>query len=257
MSEELGRVEAALRSGEPLEKAHLDNLVGDVARLPYEEARTLLDRLRTELGARAVPLLEAVSIAASGQVAVAATQQLGRLRDSSAASALQRVASETGGGDVKKAARRALHALASLGFRPAREETIARKRVSRDSLTLALASPFDGLGDRALWLVSGDSGDVDLLGLILNEQKGIVDAFSVEMARSRFDREASRVLDNESVPWTELPVDYCRQLLAEAHPRNAATGTPLPLEYIAWRDPDRATRTWLRTASGVRGHQRG
>jgi len=244
VSDELERLETALRSNEPMEKDHLDNLVADVARLPEEEARILLDRLRTELGARAVPLLEAVAVSMGGRMAVVATQQLGRLRDSSAASALQRVAAQTGSGEVRKTARRGLHALASLSVRPAREETVAGKKISRDSLTLALASPFDGLGDRALWLVSDDRGDVELLGLILNEEKGIVDAFSVEMARSRFDREASKVLNNDKLPWVELPVDYCRQLLAEAHPRNGATSTPLPLEYIAWRDrigrPERA-----------------
>ena len=237
MTDNLDRVETILRSSEALDRATLDDLVADLAGLPEQESRTLLRDVAKDLEARAVPLLEAVAMATTGSLASTATQLLGRMRDQSAASALQRIAASASSGDIRKAARRGLHALASLGIRPAPVAAAApaRPKVSRP-LQQVLSSPIDGLGDRALWMVFGTGADIEVLSLTLNEEKGIVDAYSGELPRSRFDRNAAKLLSDEKFPWVEIPVDYGRHLVEEAHAKNAATGTPLPLDYLAWRE---------------------
>lgn len=231
------RIETVLRSGETLEEADLASLVADLARLPEQESRSVVERAAKDLGPRSVPLLQAVATAAGGVLALAATQSMGRIRHQVAATALQRVAAAGLGNDIRKAARRGLHSLASLGIRPApRAVEAPEKKKAKEEIIRALSSPIDGLGDRALWLTFGSGSEIEFLGLVLNEEKGIVDAFSSEMARSRFDREAARVLRDERFPWAEIPVDYCRHLVEEALSKNAATGTALPREYLAWRD---------------------
>lgn len=75
-----------------------------------------------------------------------------------------------------------------------------------------------------------------MLGLLLSDEKGILDLAESDMSRSRFDSEVSKLLHDKELPWVEMPLDYCRHLVEEAHRLNAATGTPLPREYLAWRD---------------------
>lgn len=227
-------LEAAATGGEGFDPA---GLLHDLTQLPDKEARGALQRLAKEKGPGAVTLLLRLASAGTGAPAVASTEALGTIRDTAAASALQVLASSAGSGDVRKAARRALHRLASQGIvpSPAAPSGEEQRRVAWP-LRTSLASPIDGDGNRATWLGFDRGGEIAMLGLVLNDEKGIIDLVSADMARSRFDREASRLLHDEELPWIELPADYCRHLVEQAHSRNAASGTPLPLEYLTWRD---------------------
>ncbi len=100
----------------------------------------------------------------------------------------------------------------------------------------AIASPIDWRGHRALWIGFWGGGDIDLLAFLLDEETGIEEASQRALARSRFDRMDEKLFQDRELPWIEMPIDYCRHLIEEAHTRNAATRTRLPLDYLAWRD---------------------
>ncbi|MHB0871017.1 MAG: hypothetical protein ACYC66_06895 [Chloroflexota bacterium] len=237
MSEQVERVEQtlsdAVEAGEGYDRA---GLLHDLARLPEREARGVLLRLAKEKRAASVPLLQGLAVVARGSLALAAAEALSTIRDVAAASSLQLLASEAGG-ELRKAARRGLHRLASQGVTPSPAAPVAaEERRPGWNLASVLASPIDGAGNRAMWLQFPMGSDTALVGLVLNDRKGIVDFFSAEMSRARFGREANRLTTHESEPWVELPVDYARHLIEEAHAHNAASSIPLPLEYLAWRD---------------------
>ncbi len=238
VSEEVERVAEMLRAaataGEEYDPA---GLLHDLGRLPERDARAALEELARGEGATAVPLLLRLASAGVGPAGAMATETLGTIRDRAAASALQVLAVGANGGEVRKAARRGLHRLASQGISPSPAAPAGEEqRRAASQLQTGVASPIDGGGNRALWFGFGRGGEIDMLGLVLNDEKGIVDLVSSDMTRSRFDREVSRLLHDEDLPWVEMPFDYCRQLVEEAHGRNAASGTPLPLEYLTWRE---------------------
>jgi hypothetical protein len=238
MSEEVDRVEdmllAAAAAGEEYDPA---GLLHELARLPEREARAALERLARERGVGAVSLLLKLASVGVAGPAIWATEALGTIRDIGAASALQVLASRSADGGVRKAARRGLHRLASLEIHPSVAAPAGEeKRGAAMPAPTSFASPIDGEGGRGVWCGFGREGDVDALGLVLNDEKGIVELVSAEMSRRRFDEQVSRLLGNEDLPWVEIPFDYCRHLVQEAHSLNAISGTPLPLEYLTWRD---------------------
>ncbi|MGE5618580.1 MAG: hypothetical protein ACM3US_04900 [Sphingomonadaceae bacterium] len=226
-------LEAAVEAGEGYDRA---GLLHELARLPDAGAREVLTRLAKKKGAEAVPLLQGLATVATGPLALAVVEALSSIRDVAAASCLQVLAAGASG-DLRKAVRRGLHRLASLGVHPSVAAAApAEEQVRGWYLARALVSPFDGAGNRAMWLDFPRGSDAALLGLVWNEEKGILDVFTAEMARSRFDREAARLASDEDLPWVEVPVDYARHLIEEAHALNAASGTHLPFEYLVWRD---------------------
>lgn len=231
------RVVEAARSFEAMEESDRAALVADLERLTPEQVRPAMLEAAREAGVVAVPLLEEVARRAPVSVAVLAVGSLGAIRHAEAAAALQRLATGSGSGEVRKAARRELHRLATLRIVPPAAGAPRREaRAPMAAVHRSLASPIDGAGNRALWFAFRAGSDIDLLTMLLHEEAGIVDAAATDMARSRFDREAGRVLQDEDFPWIDLPADYCRHLVQEAHARNATSGTSLPVEYLAWRD---------------------
>jgi hypothetical protein len=237
VSSELERVETTLKTTGTLDEMDLETLATELGAMPEHSSRSALERIATELGQRSVPLLEALALGARESLAKSAVRSLSKIREQTAALALQRVSMESSSNAVKKAARREIHTLASLGVHPPKAAAqVPKKSKKKIAPVEVLGSPIDGLGDRAFWLAFGEGADIDLLGLVLNEEKGIVDAFSTDMSRSRFNREADRVRQHGKLPWVDIPVDYCRHLIEEAHNKNRSTGHLLPLEYITWRD---------------------
>ncbi len=237
VSEEVDRVEELLRgAAESGEGAGAPELLHELGRLPERDARGVLDRVAKSKSVGAVSLLLKLA-SEETPLAVAAVEALGTVRDRAAASALQTLASEDRSGDVRKAARRALHRLASQGITPS-PAAAASEEQRRAALPVvsSIGSPIDGGGNRVLWFGFGRGGEIDMLGLVLNDLLGIVDLVSSDVTRTRFDRELSKLLHDERLPWVEMPFDYCRFLVEESHARNAASGTRLPLEYLTWRE---------------------
>ncbi len=239
MADELDRIEERARAAARGESVDRVEVASELERLPGDQARSVLERVAREEGAAGVPLLEELATVSSGALALAATRFLGDVRAPLAASALDRLSASSPDPSVRKAARRELHRLASLGITlaaappqqaPTREAPRAVWPVYR-----ALASPVDGAGNRGIWFAFRRGADIDLVSLLVSDQAGIKDVATMEMSEPRFEREARGFLEDEYLPWVDMPADYCRHLVEEYHARNASSGTSLPLEYLAWR----------------------
>lgn len=174
MSNELEIVETILKTTGALDQMELEALAAELDAMPKQMSRIALDRIARDLGEKGVPILEALALTSGETLAIASTRSLAIIRDQAAASALQRVSQGASSNEIRKAARRGLHALATLGVHPDREAVqLQKKDKVKIAHVEALGSPIDGLGDRALWLVFGGGADIELLGLVLNEEKGI------------------------------------------------------------------------------------
>lgn len=237
MAEGIERAEELLRSAVGDDAADRAELTAHLETLPEKQTGSLLESVAREQGVVAVPLLEQLAATSKGAVALAATQALGTLRNETAATSLRRVSDATSDRHVRKAARRELHKLATLGITA--RAAGAAPRLARGAPSpayMTLASPIDGLGNRAIWFGFRSGPDLQLLSLLVNDGMGIKDTFFQELALSRFERQVRDLTQDQEMPWIELPVDYCRQLVEEAHAINAVSRTPLPMEYMAWRE---------------------
>ncbi len=149
----------------------------------------------------------------------AAIAALGHQRTSAAAEVLTLVADAAEDRALRKAARRELHRLRSVGVQapevarpvnaaPAYQEpTVA--------VTEAWATDIDPSGARALWLIGERPlGGAWFAALLLNDLKGLVELSLVDTTRKRFMRE----LDERRIQgtWIELPGDYAWRLVREA-----------------------------------------
>jgi hypothetical protein len=123
-----------------------------------------------------------------------------------------------------------------------------------DPACRAWLSAIDGRGDRLLWLSAptpSSPGEFALLGLLLNDISGVLDALGaggvlssslpiptpVGTLHPNLDFTALGVLPSDSSlgehvgGYLDIPFDYALFLLRDAVRSNWATGTPLPVEY--------------------------
>ena len=212
-----------------------------LAGVPLPVAAAGLAALRQEVGAAAVPLLERAAELEDDALAAAALDQLGTLPDASAAEALLRLAETLPAKERRKAARRGLARLRSLGLSAAAERpAVAAAPASlqpRATLYHALASHIDGAGSRLLWLFADRPlGGAYLFSFILNDVLGIRDFYARDSTRKRLAVREAEARAQEGMTWIELPTAYAQWLVQEAAALNATSGTPLPTEYRLWRD---------------------
>lgn len=238
MSEDVEGPARLIASGISAGEGNWQDIATVLASVPEGEIRTVLEKAAGEHGAVSVPLLEQLAGGVTSSVALAAVYALGTVADTTAASALQRVASATSSTDLRKSARRVLHRLASKGVVPAVPEVVRPEAPSPRAAAVykALASPIDGAGNRGIWFAFHRGGELDFVSLLLNDERGVGDAFVRDSSVQRFDRDSRQLLEDKEFPWIEMPPDYCRHLVEVAHRRNASSSTPLPVEYLAWHD---------------------
>ena len=185
--------------------------------------RSLIDRLR-ELAARqpggTVALVEALAAA----------------RSQDAGKALATVANEADEPEVRKAARRGLHRLRAAGVvvqlpnaRPSRPPAAITDRAQ---LSEAHATPPDGTGSRALWLVLDRAlGGVSAFGLVLNDSQGMQECSYRETTRRKFAETLRAWREDRGLTTVVLPPEYAASLVSEALALNAETGNSVPTEF--------------------------
>lgn len=237
MSEDVGRLDEVLDSAVLTGQGNWEEIDANLATLSEAEIRAELEGLARDHSTAAIPLLERLAAQSGRPVAVVAVQALGGVLDVAAASALERVASTTNT-DIRKAARRSLHRLASKGITPSAHEVVGAEAPLRRTISVrkALASPIDGAGNRGIWFAFDHAGEVDVVSLLMSDEEGVKDAFVHDSSVRRFESESKRLLEDTEFPWIEMPPDYCRHLVDLAHRLNASSGTALPVEFLAWRD---------------------
>jgi hypothetical protein len=171
----------------------------------------------------------------------AAVGQLGRHRDTAAAEVLGLVDLVIDDRALKKAARRELHRLRSMGIyvpppslapvEPAAGGPAAPLEVSE-----AWATDIDPSGSRALWLLGERRlGGVWFAALLLNELRGVQELSLVDTTRKRYRREfdANRATAGS---WASLPGEYALRLVREAVDVGREQGLGRPTRYRAMVD---------------------
>ena len=188
----------------------------------------------------AIAALEA--LLALPALALPAVEALGHIRDEAAVRLLEQVASAPTSREVGKAARRALHALASSGLSVevprAHADTAVFQPLPADGIAWsgALVSPIDVEGSRSL-LVGQKRLPVGAATAVavLSENGGLMFFQAAPLTHRQLDKEWHIFQDERPDTLAQdIPFDYAQWLLAEAAQQTADVGSPIPEEYTAW-----------------------
>lgn len=199
-----------------------------------ERAVSLLPAIGKE---KALPLLSRLAKSQQEDLATSAAEAMGKVPDPEAARLLTRLAETTSSKAVRKAAKRSLHRLQSMGVAAEPEPVAAPEQPAKTtSITRAIVTSMDGAGNRLIWLIADRAlGGVRLLSLLVNDETGIEEVVETDVTRQDFEEELERKSEDPRFSFVEIPVDYAIQLVEEARARNRETDTPLPREFHAWR----------------------
>ena len=205
-----------------------------------DEEKELIESLLAASPAEREVLLRAADAAALG----AALGALGHRREIAAAEVLAQVDQAVEDRALRKAARRELHRLRSMGIEPPPPSvtTVAGAEQSQPSasrtvpISDAWVTDIDPSGARALWLV-GDRplGGIWFAALLLNDQRGLQELNLVDSTRKRFERDFNESRRGEGL-WISLPGEYALKLVREAIDLTRESGSGLPTRYQAFRE---------------------
>ncbi|MDP8922308.1 MAG: hypothetical protein M3O34_05450, partial [Chloroflexota bacterium] len=179
----------------------------------------------------------------AGEVAggpVALVEALGASRSAAAVPVLTAAAERGSSKDLRKAARRALHRLQSVGVAaavpPSRASEPARPAVLQPRLVEVHATAPDGLGSRVVWLgLERPYGGMLSYALVLNDVVGVKDCAYEETTRRRMTERMQSWLATTELTAVTLPGDYALALVAEALALNAETGFTVPRDFLFHR----------------------
>ncbi len=179
---------------------------------------------------------EAVAPLLAGADGAALAAALGELASAEVAALLLALEPRVGERAVRKEIRRALYRLRQRGVPvPAPPAPAATPRTPAAPEAEGFLSPFDGRGDRLIWIVRPlPSGGTFLVAAQLNEPEGLRDVSAGEASRKQI-RAARQKLEADSnlrlvaADWRTLDA-----LLVEAHAR-AGNGTERERDYLRLR----------------------
>lgn len=169
-----------------------------------------------------------------------AVAQLGHHREPAAAEVLGLVDLVIDDRALKKAARRELHRLRSMGIYvpppPPAVEPPATASEATVEVSEAWATDIDPSGSRAVWLLGERRlGGVWFAAVLLNELRGFQELSLVETTRKRYLRDFDENRASAGT-WVSLPGEYALRLVREAIDISREQGAGLPTRYRAMRD---------------------
>ncbi len=223
---------AAVQNGAPLQDVEAEILAA-----PRDQATPGIRTLATVGGDAALPLLRQLATAAPSELAIAAVDALGDVRQQAAADALDEIAHTSSDRAVQKAARRSLYRLRSQGIQAETSAATAPATIGSRDATLyrAVASSYDGTGTRGLWMAAERPlGSIYAFYLAINDVDGLVDFSFRDTTRKRFSEDEAGMRERDPMAWVELPLDYARQLVQEAADNAQQSGHLLPDAYTRW-----------------------
>jgi hypothetical protein len=219
--------------------ASVEDLAQRASVAPVDDAAAALRELATLAGVAALPLLRELAAASELPLAIAAVEALASVRDEAAAEALDAISRSSSDRTLQKAARRSLHRLSSQGIRPNVQAPRPASGVASKNATLyrAVASAFDGSGDRSLWLAAERPlGGIYMIATMLNDVAGMTDCVGRDTTRKRFSEQESSMRAKDPMAWVELPLEYARQLIGEAVDLARNNGSGPPTGYALWAE---------------------
>ena len=135
---------------------------------------------------------------------------------------------------LRKVAGRMRYRLKSAGVALPERPPSPRSPAPVWTLKESWASPVDGTGSRALWLLAeGPYGQWLRLSLVLNDQLGILDTVGGPIAKKRIAGELEHLQSSRERPWISLPPSYTQGLIAEAVALEK--DHPVPKEFLRWQ----------------------
>jgi hypothetical protein len=165
---------------------------------------------------------------------------LGQRREPAAAAVLALIDARRPERRVRKAARRELHRLRSVGVRaPAAAGVTARERPPPAPLAVSevWATGFDPEGSRSLWLLGEEPlGGAWLAGTILNDVAGLLELELRDTTRRRFQRDLAEWRREPGGAWVPVPLEYALQLVREGVDLARGRQAGLPAAYPRFRD---------------------
>ena len=170
-----------------------------------------------------------------------ALSQLGHTRRAAAADVLALIDLVVEDRGVRKAARRELHRLRSMGIEPSSAVQLTSEPTpTRQPTTLeiseAWATDVDSTGSRALWLVAEKPlGGVWFGATALNEQRGLIELSVVDTTRKRFLKDLEDARKGTGT-WVRLPGEYALALVREAVDLTREVGGGLPTRYQTFKE---------------------
>ena len=179
---------------------------------------------------------------ASGEDLERAISALGQRRNEQSGAVLGLMAAVAAHKAIRKAARRELHRLRSVGVKvPEVEFTVAEPPAHFEPPRLVSgevwATPFDPSGSRALWLLADRPlGGAWLAGLILNDVKGLLELKLIDTTRKRFLRDLDDWRRDPLSTWISLPLGYALQLIREGVDLARGQDGGLPTSYGRFRE---------------------
>jgi hypothetical protein len=168
-----------------------------------------------------------------------AIQALGHYREAAAAETLALIDDVVQDRALRKAARRELHRLRSMGIEPPivrRAQPLEEARPRTFEVTEAWATDIDPSGSRALWLLAERPlGGVWFAALVLNDLSGLEDITVVDTTRKRFQRQFDDARRGEGL-WVDLPGEYSLRLVREGLDLVREHGGGPPARYQTFRE---------------------
>lgn len=168
--------------------------------------------------------------------------QVARARTAEAAGVLALVDVLIDDKAVRKAARRELHRLRSMGVDvpTVTPESVTgepeRAAAAPSAIAQAHASDIDPTGSRAVWVIADRPlGGIWFGAVLVNDQTGLEDLNVIDTTRKRYAREWESV-QREGATWVELPPAYALALVREAVDLSRATGRALPTRYRSFKE---------------------
>ena len=169
-----------------------------------------------------------------------AIAELGRQHVLAAAEVLRLIDAVVPDRGLRKAARRELHRLESIGIHApdtlelpeAEPEVIDLPSGPRAPLREAWASEISASGLRALWLMGEPPlGGAWLAALVLSEDDGLTEVSLVETTRKRYQRELEERRADSRATWVPVPPAYALKLVREGVDLAHAHDRGLPTRY--------------------------
>ena len=194
-----------------------------------------------------LPLLAAALRHQNSTLAQEAAAALGIVESRSAASLLAEAIKDPALVHLHKPARKSLYLLQTKGITPESEpdlEKTVAKQLSKPGLRVAhkvLMSHVDGVGARSIiCAVLGGSRGLDVTFLLLNDQVGIKDCWTVQFGKQKFAREAKYWTreekgDSDYCTFAEVDPDYIRFLLSKYYRLNMKSGFTPPAHLHTFR----------------------
>ena len=165
---------------------------------------------------------------------------LGQRREPAAAAVLALIDARRPERRVRKAARRELHRLRSVGVRaPESVGGAAREQPRPEPLAVSevWATGFDPEGSRSLWLLGEEPlGGAWLAGTILNDVAGLLELELLDTTRRRFQRDLAEWRREPGGAWVPVPLEYALQLVREGVDLARGRQAVLPAAYRRFRD---------------------